>query len=422
MVRIERDGSVLRRLGRSAGRIFGRRVGVKAEFLGYVRPDGAVGIRNQVLIIPGSFEAQKVCEAVHGTVMLNNADLGIGRTPEDRETIARVRAGLGRNPNVYGAVVLGLGEADQHQLYYGRLADDIEAAGKPVIRIGEKGAGSGWEGIAAASKAAARLVWEASRERRQVVPLSELSVAVKCGSSDPFSGLAGNPAVGHLFDRIVGAGGTAMFGETTEIIGAEHELAERCATPAVAKRLLDAVERQEELAHSIGQDIRRMNPVPENIRAGITTLEDKSLGAVHKAGTATIQDVLDYGQAPAEKGLYFMDSYISHTSVFLGFAAAGAALVIFQLGGGGYDRQTLTGGSAVVAPEMWCTGNPRTAKRLADSIDFSAAGVIEGGESLEQAGERLLETVLDIASGTVTKSEVIRYIEPLEMYLPGPTF
>ena len=109
---------------------------MKEEFLGYVRPDGTTGIRNQVLIIPGSFEAQKVCAAVHGTVMLNNADLGIGRTPEDRETIARVRAGLGRNPNIYGAVVLGLGEADQKQLSYMRLADDIEACGKPVIRIG----------------------------------------------------------------------------------------------------------------------------------------------------------------------------------------------------------------------------------------------------------------------------------------------
>jgi altronate dehydratase large subunit len=395
---------------------------MKEEFLGYVRPDGTVGIRNQVLIIPGSFEAQKVCEAVRGTVMLNNADLGIGRTPEDRETIARVRAGLGRNPNIYGAVVLGLGEADQKQLSYTRLADDIEASGKPVIRIGENGAGSGWDGIAAASKAAARLVWQASRERRQPVPLSELSIAVKCGSSDPFSGLAGNPAVGHLFDRVVAAGGIAIFGETTEIIGAEHELAERCVTPAVARKLMDAVERQEQLAHSIGQDIREMNPVPENIKAGISTLEEKSLGAVHKAGTAPIQDVLDYGEAPPGKGLYFMDSYISHTSVFLGFAAAGAPLVLFQLGGGGYDRQTLTGGSAVVAPEMWCTGNPRTAERLADSIDFSAAPVIDAGEPLEQAGERLLAAVLDIASGTMTKSEVIRYIEPLEMYLPGPTF
>ena len=392
------------------------------EFLGYLRPDGSVGIRNLVLVIPGSFEAQKVCEAVRGTVMLNNADLGIGRTPEDQETIARVRAGLGRNPNVYGAVVLGLGEADQRQLHYEHLADDIEAAGKPVIRIGENGAGSGWEGIAAASKAAARLVWEASRERRQPVPLGNLSLAVKCGSSDPFSGLAGNPAVGHLFDRVIDAGGTAIFGETTEVIGAEHELAERCATPAVARKLLDAVERQEELAHRIGQDIRQMNPVPENIKAGISTLEEKSLGAVHKAGTATIQDVLRYGEAPGGQGLYFMDSYVAHTSVFLGFAAAGAALVIFQLGGGGYDRRTLTGGSGVVAPEMWCTGNPRTAERLADSVDFSAGPVIEGSELLEQAGERLLETVLDIASGTMTKSEVIRYIEPLEMYLPGPTF
>ncbi len=395
---------------------------MKEEFLGYVRPDGTTGIRNQVLIMPGSFEAQKVCEAVHGTVMLNNADLGIGRTPEDRETIARVRAGLGRNPNIYGAVVLGLGEADHKQLSYMRLADDIEACGKPVIRIGKNGAGSGWDGIAAASKAAARLVWQASRKRRQPAPLSELSIAVKCGSSDPFSGLAGNPAVGYLFDRLIAAGGPAIFGETTEIIGAEHELAERCVNPMVAKKLMDAVERQEQLAHSIGQDIREMNPVPENIKAGISTLAEKSLGAVHKAGTAPIRDVLDYGAAPPGKGLYFMDSYISHTSVFLGFAAAGSPLVLFQLGGGGYDRQILTGGSAVVAPEMWCTGNPRTAERLADSIDFSAASIIDAGEPLEQAGERLLQTVLDIASGTMTKSEVIRYIEPLEMYLPGPTF
>ena len=397
------------------------------EFMGYMRPDGKVGIRNQVLILPGGFEEQKVCEAVAGAVQLTSADLGIARTAKDTETIARVREGLGRNPNVYGVVVMGVsgrgdGDMGGSRLSSALLADAIEETGKPVARIGVNGPGRGWEGIAQACREASRLVWEASRVRRERVPLGKLHLGVKCGGSDPFSGLAGNPAVGYLFDRVVEAGGTAIFGETTEVIGAEHVVARRCVSEKVARELLDAVDRQERLARESGQDIRTINPVPSNIAAGISTIEEKSLGAIHKSGHAPIQGVLQYGEVPGGNGLYFMDSYVANSSIFLGHAAAGASLVIYQLGGGGRSEGLLTGSHGVVAPLMWTTGNPRTAEGMKHAIDFSAATVITGEETAEEVGERLLDVVIDIASGTLTRGEMLRYLHPLQMYLQDPTF
>jgi altronate dehydratase large subunit len=246
---------------------------------------------------------------------------------------------------------------------------------------------------------------------------------VKCGYSDTTSGIAGNPAVGYLYDKIVGAGGTALFGETTEIIGAEQFLARRAATPEVAEKILRAVSFREDRAKATGQDIRTVNPVPSNIKGGISSLEEKSLGAIHKAGSAPIQDVLKYAERPTRKGLYFVDNWMGHLSIFAGYAAAGANMVLFQLGGGGVAGRTLLEGSpSVVTPFLWATANPRTYAASTDSIDFYSGTVIEGSETPEEAGERLYRVVVDVASGTLTRSETLYYTEPIDMYLEEPRF
>jgi altronate dehydratase large subunit len=229
--------------------------------------------------------------------------------------------------------------------------------------------------------------------------------------------------VGYLYDRIVEAGGVAMFGETTEVIGAEEAMARRCVNEEVGRQLLQAVEKVETLAKASGQDIRSVNPVPSNIKAGLTTLEEKSLGAVHKAGTAPIQAVLKYAERPSGRGLYFVDNWMGHLSIFLGYAAAGAQLVIFQLGGGGVPGRTMLESSpAVVSPLIWATANPITLGRAEDSIDFFSGTVIDGRETLDEAGERLVRTVLDIASGTVTRSETLSYVDPAQVYTREPVF
>jgi len=394
------------------------------SFLGYMRSDGSVGTRNYVLVIPQGLIAKSICDFVVGTRTIQTVDHGSGRTAGDRERIARVLIGLGRNPNVASVIVHAASPGVGYpELTAERLADEIAASGKRVEVIDPAKDGGVYETIAKGMRLARMMVYETSKLRRVETGDEHLCIGVKCGYSDTTSGIAGNPAVGYLFDKITKAGGTAFFGETTEIIGAEHALAKRAATPAVAKAIVDAVARREALAKSTGLDIRTINPVPANLKGGLSSLEEKSLGAIHKAGTAPIQGVLQYAERPKGKGLYFVDNWMGSYSIFAGYAAAGSNLVLFQLGGGGLAGRTLMEGSpSVVAPFLWCTANPKTFAMARDNIDFYSGTVIEGKENPEQAGERLYQTVIDIASGTFSRSETLVYTEPVDLCLEEPRF
>jgi altronate dehydratase large subunit len=393
-------------------------------FLGYERPDGSAGIRNHVLVIPGGFLANKICDAVEHTRTIVTADSGSGRTGRDRETIARTLIGLGTNPNVASVIVHSSGVSVGYpELKPERIAEQIARTGKRVELLDVAKEGSTFRAMETGVQIAREMVREASRLRRRPFGIERLSVGVKCGASDPTSGIAGNPVVGNLFDRIVRAGGTAFFGETTEIIGAEHILARRGASPEVSRRILEAAAEAEATAKATGEDIRTINPVPSNIAGGISTLEEKSLGAIHKSGSMPIQGVLQYGEAPTGKGLYFVDNWMSLGSIFAGYAAAGAQLVIFQLGGGGRTGDDfLHNSTAVVAPLMYTTANPKTLAMAPASVDFYSGTVVEGKDSIEQSGGKLLQQVLDIASGTLTKVETMKYTEPTQIYLKDPAF
>jgi altronate dehydratase large subunit len=394
------------------------------QFLGYERPDGSVGIRNYVLIIPGGFLGSQVCHFVEGTRTIVTADNGSGRTSRDRETIARTLIGLGRNPNTASVILFSLSSGSGYpELKPSRIADEIARCGKRVELIDIAKERGTLRALEKGIQLARELVQEASRIRRQPFGLERLAVGVKCGASDATSGIAGNPVIGNLFDRIVAGGGTAFFGENTEIIGAEHVLAKRAVNQEVAKRILEVADETEKTAKSTGEDIRTINPVPSNIAGGISTLEEKSLGAIHKSGSAPIQGVLKYGERPEGKGLYFVDNWMSISSIFAGYAASGAQMNIFQLGGGGWSgNDLLYNSTAVVSPLMYTTANPRTVTMAPTSVDFYSGTVIEGKETIEEAGKRLLEMVLDIASGTYTKVETMKYAEPTQIYLKDPAF
>ncbi len=394
------------------------------SFLGYKRPDGTVGTRNYVLVIPQGLISKSICDFVAGTRSIQTVDHGSGRTGHDRERIARVLIGLGRNPNVASVIVHAASPGVAYsELKNERLADEIAVSGKRVEVIDPAKDGGVYAAIAKGMQLARMLVYEASKLRRVEVGDEHLCLGVKCGYSDTTSGIAGNPAVGYLFDKVVKAGGTAFFGETTEIIGAEQALAKRAATPDVAKAILDAVVHREALAKSTGLDIRTINPIPANIKGGLSSLEEKSLGAIHKAGTTPIRGVLQYAERPKGKGLYFVDNWMGSYSIFVGYSAAGANLVMFQLGGGGLSgRNLLEGCPTVVAPFLWCTANPKTYAMAKDNIDFYSGSVIENQEDPEQAGERLYRTVIDIASGTLSRSEPLVYTEPIDLCLEEPRF
>jgi altronate dehydratase large subunit len=191
----------------------------------------------------------------------------------------------------------------------------------------------------------------------------------------------------------------------------------------VARQIIEAALVTEERAKSSGEDIRSINPVPSNIAGGISTLEEKSLGAIAKAGTAAIQGVLQYAEAPRGKGLYFVDNWMSQQSIFLGYAAAGATLTLYQLGGGGFLEDTLLSPSlGVVGPVLWVTANQNTYEAARESVDFYSGTVIEGKETLEEAGERLCGLVRQVASGSVTRTETIKYQDPSQIYLQDTPF
>jgi len=213
-----------------------------------------------------------------------------------------------------------------------------------------------------------------------------------------------------------------MFGETTEIIGAEDILAARAVNEEVRARILEAVRWIEERVLATGEDIRTMNPVPENIAAGISSLEEKSLGAIYKAGHQPIQGVLRYAERPSGHGLYLVDNWMGPNSIFPGYAAAGAQLTIFQYGGGASARTVLDPSPAVTSPLLWTSANPKTYAIAGESLDFYSGMVIEGAESIEEAGERLLRLVVDIASGTLTRGETVNYADPIEVYGVDPLF
>lgn len=397
------------------------------EFWGYSRPDGSVGVRNHVLILPATRNVNYICHrialAVPGVTTFYTTG-EYGRTGGDRKRLARFLTGIARNPNVANVLLIGMPHGYGYpEFQTDALAAEIAKSGTrlEVLNVDRCG---GLEGtVVRGIRLARELVREATAMRREAAPLSKLTIGMKCGDSDATSGLAGNPALGRAVDRLIDAGGTALFSETLELIGAEQTLVQRAKTPEVAQRLLRLIADWEARAASIGEDIRTINPIPENIAAGITTLEEKSLGAVEKTGTRELSGVLDYCERPGEPGLWLMDAWMSSYSLLPSFAAAGAQIVLYQLGGNELppeDAPLSAVDPGLVAPLLTISGNPRTAKAAGDYLDVSTGGVLLGTETLDAAGEHILEEIVRAANGRATRGETMRYPEPCEVFFEGP--
>ena len=397
------------------------------EFWGYSRPDGSVGVRNHVLILPATRNVNYICHrialAVPGVTTFYTTG-EYGRTGGDRKRLARFLTGIARNPNVANVLLIGMPHGYGYpEFQTDALAAELAKSGTRLEILNVDRCG-GLEGtVVQGIRLARELVREATAMRREAAPLSKLTIGMKCGDSDATSGLAGNPALGRAVDRLIDAGGTALFSETSELMGAEQTLVQRAKTPEVAQRLLRLIESWEARAASIGEDIRTINPIPENIAAGITTLEEKSLGAVEKTGTRELSGVLDYCERPGEPGLWLMDAWMSSYSLLPSFAAAGAQIVLYQLGGNELppeDAPLSAVDPGLVAPLLTISGNPRTAKAAGDYLDVSTGGVLLGTETLDAAGEHILEEIVRAANGRATRGETMRYPEPFEVFFEGP--
>ena len=375
-------------------------------FFGYKRPDGRVGVRNKVLILPASVCASDttriIAQQVVGSVTFNNQQ-GCSQVASDQQLTMDVMAGYAANPNIYGTVVVSLGcENCQMDLVVKAIQ---ERTNKPIKQVIIQEAGGTLKAVDLAVRYAKEMVAEASLLQKEEFPISELIVGTECGGSDPTSGLAANPVIGQMSDLVVAAGGTSILSETTEFIGAEHILARRAATPEVHDRIFEIVHRYEKALQLVGEEVREGNPSPGNKAGGITTLEEKSLGCIHKGGHSPVNAVYDYAkQVESKQGLVIMDTPGNDPSSVAAMVAGGAQVVVFSSG-----RGSPTGNP--IAPVIKITGNKLTFAKMEDNIDLDASPLIYGEKTLEELGDDLLKMVVETASGKQTKAESLGFTE-----------
>ncbi len=373
------------------------------QFMGFKRSNGEVGVRNHVLILPACACASETCRIVASQVQgTKNVIINVGCSDvaANTEMTQRILTGFALNANVYGVVIIGLGcETVGHRQLREKLQ---KLTDKPIVSFGIQEEGGTIVTAALAVRAAREMVEEASLEKRVPCELSDLFVAIECGGSDATSGIASNPAVGNMADRIGEAGGTTMMSETVEFIGAEHVLARRGATPEIHDQIIRICEEYEKHLALAGQDCRAGQPTPGNKAGGLSTIEEKSLGCILKGGTRPVVEVLPEGVRPTKKGALIMDTPGYDISSVTSMVAGGATVVVFTTGRGTPTGHALT-------PVLKVTGNRETAQRMKDNMDVDVSGIVEGTLSIDQAGAKLVEEVLEVANGRKTKAEALGF-------------
>jgi altronate dehydratase large subunit len=368
-------------------------------FMGYRRSDDRVGVRNIIAVV-SAMDNTNACANRITDIVAHAAPITtpFGRTQigHDFEMTLRTLAGIGAHPNVAAVLVLGLSLASANA-----LADRIRPSGKPVEVLGLQEAGNTMALTMAGVRVAAELTVAASEQMREECDFSELVVAVECGGSDATSGIASNPAVGLFADRFIDAGGTIILSEPAEFMGAEHILAERAVNPEDAERIRDMVKWFEDEAKRNGVDMRGTNPTPDNIEGGLTTLEEKSLGAIAKGGSRPIVEVIDYSERPTKKGLVVMNTPSAACESMTGLLGGGSHMIIFSTGRGNAI-------GAPISPTVKITGNPHTATAMKENIDVDVSAIISNSEPLESAAERLWSEMVKVAQGKLTSCEVLQ--------------
>lgn len=384
------------------------------QFKGYVRQNGTVGSRNLVGIIPSVVCANDVADAIgrniRGCVGFFHHQ-GCCQLPPDLDRVSETLIGLGCSPNLGAVLIVSLGceGTDTERLYQA-----IKSTGKPVEIIRIQALGGTSKAIAAGMDAAQKLVLEISGEQRTPCDISKVVMAIKCGASDATSGMASNCVIGYVADKLVDIGATVVFGETTEFIGAEHILAQRAKTPHVADRIYEIVSNMEARAKSLGCDMRKGQPTPGNIEGGLTTIEEKSLGAIMKSGSRPIQGVLEYPErVTSQKGLWIKDSPGREPEILTGMAATGAQFMLFSTGRGapqGFPSM----------PVIKICGNPLTYQNMSNDMDINAGLIIEGKKTIEEVGEETFAKILNVLHGEQTKNETLGYFGSIDIHMLGP--
>jgi len=379
-------------------------------FLGFDRRNG-VGTRNYVTIlctVGCAGQAAREIAQNNPKAKLIVHHQGCAQTPVDITNVEKVLVNLSLNPNVHSVLLVGLGcESVSTQ----KVADEISKEKHvEVVNVEDEGI---TKAVDKGSEIVKKMCLEAESERRSKFSLSELTLAIKCGASDTTSGIVSNPVAGNVADKIVEEGGTVIFGETTEVIGAEHILARRAVNREVSDKLYKYIENMEKRAMAMGVDMRGGQPTGGNIKGGITTIEEKSLGAICKTGSTNLVSAVDYGDIVRVKGLVFMDSPGRELEALTGFAAAGAQIILFSTGLGAPQ-------GFPIVPVIKSSGNPKTCKRLAEHIDVDLSPVFYGDLSIEEGGKMVLDEIIKVASSKPSKAELFKHEESIDIHVRGP--
>jgi (2R)-sulfolactate sulfo-lyase subunit beta len=372
------------------------------DLFGYRRPDGTVGVRNHVVILPVDDISNSACEAVAskitGTLALPHA-YGRLQYGADLDLHFRTMIGTGANPNVAAAIVIGI-----EPTWTERIVEGIAATGKPVAGFSIEGLGE-LEIVRRACWTAKDFVQQATELQRERIELSELTVSIKCGESDTTTGLGSCPTVGAAVDRLVDAGATVFFGETSELTGGEHLVAARMATDELRTKFLATYDDYVSEIAAGGVDLLGSQPTQGNIAGGLSTIEEKALGNIQKLGTKPVIGVLEPAERPANgPGLYFMDTSSAAAECITLMAAAGAVLHFFPTGQGNIIGNP-------IEPVIKLTANSATAATMSEHIDLDVSGLLLRELRLGEAAERLLEVLRRTANGRLTAAEALGHRE-----------
>lgn len=372
-------------------------------FLGYRRENGRVGVRNHVIVLPVDDLSNAAAEAVANNIkgaMAIPHPYGRLQFGEDLALHFRTLIGTGANPNVAAVVVIGI-EAQ----WTAQVVDGIAATGKPVSGFGIELHGD-HDTILRASRVAREYVQWASERQREAAALSELWVSTKCGESDTTSGCGANPTVGNAFDKLYPQGATLLFGETSEITGGEHLVAERCRNAAVRERFMAMFDRyQAMIQRHKTDDLSDSQPTKGNIAGGLTTIEEKALGNIQKIGKQCLVDgVLDKAEAPTGPGLWFMDSSSAAAEMVTLCAAAGYVAHFFPTGQGNVIGNP-------ILPVIKLCANPRTVRTMSEHIDVDVSGLLRKAMNMDEAGDAALHMLLRTANGRLTAAEALGHRE-----------
>ena len=378
-------------------------------FMGYARENGTFGARNHIAVIPSVFCAAKVAERIAQNVpgaLAFRHPVGCSQVGEDLEITARTLIGIGKNPNYAGVLVVGLG---CERFSPGEFAEGIAPTGKMLETVVIQDEGDTLNTIEKGTRIVRMMQQAASLEKRTEAPLSALMIGTNCGGSDMTSGLVANPALGIASDMLVARGGSSILSELTELIGTEHILARRAVSEEVARDIVTAIRNMEERLRNqtrhAGNNARKHLISTGNYEGGLSSVVEKSLGGMKKSGdSAQFAEVFKTGDAPAKKGLLLMDGPGHDGEVTTGEVAAGAQIVCFPTG-----RGTPSGFPGV--PVIKITGNPRTFSRMYENIDLNAGKVLLGECSLREMGREVYEEILAVASGKMSKAEILGHDE-----------